>query len=118
MTEYNSKLKLSKDFLLGGILAATSIAIGNSKRAYFSKDKIATAVLYLTIVGRPGANKTKPLEIAFNPIRRKEHDFDDEQQFTIKIDMPKLSINYSVLNIQKKKILNTPFFQMQPKRKF
>lgn len=83
VTEYNSKLKLSKDFLLGGILAATSIAIGNSKRAYFSKDKIATAVLYLTIVGRPGANKTKPLEIAFNPIRRKEHDFDDEQQFTI-----------------------------------
>lgn len=81
--EYKTKLKLSQDFLLGGILAATSVAIGNSKRAYFSKDKIAIAVLYIAIVGRPGANKTKPLEITFGPIRKMEHDSDDERQLSI-----------------------------------
>ncbi|MEY4906159.1 MAG: hypothetical protein RLZZ292_3974, partial [Bacteroidota bacterium] len=80
---YNSNLRLSNDFLLGGILSASSVAIGNAKRAYFSRDKIASAALFLAIVGRAGANKSQPISIALKPIRRMEHDLDDEQQYVI-----------------------------------
>jgi Protein of unknown function (DUF3987) len=80
---YNKDLRLSKDFLLGSILSATSVAIGNAKRAYFSRDKIASASLFLAIVGRAGANKSQPISIALKPVRRMEHDLDDEKQFII-----------------------------------
>jgi hypothetical protein len=80
---YNKDLRLSKDFLLGSILAASSVAIGNTKRAYFSRDKIASASLFLVIVGRAGANKSQPISIALKPIRRMEHDLEDEKQYVI-----------------------------------
>jgi hypothetical protein len=80
---YNKDLRLSKDFLLGSILSASSVAIGNTKRAYFSRDKIASASLFLAIVGRAGANKSQPISIALKPIRRMEHDLEDAKQYII-----------------------------------
>ncbi len=61
-----------KDFFAGGILAAASVAIGNSVQLRVRDTQIEAPVLYLALVGAPGINKTHPLNFAFKAILEKD----------------------------------------------
>ncbi len=61
-----------KDYSAGGILAATSVAIGNSVLFNFRSTQTEAAVIYLALVGAAGINKTHPLNFALTPIRDRD----------------------------------------------
>lgn len=67
------------DFTGASILFAGSVAIGNTHRVEVQTDWLESAVLYIALVGRPGTNKTHPLNWAVKPIR--EHDTRTHSQY-------------------------------------
>ena len=84
-------LQFPIDFSAGSILFAASVAIGNTRRVKVMQDREATACLYITLVGKPGTNKTHPLTFFTSPIterdsesfiryKREKQEYDDWQQ--------------------------------------
>lgn len=61
-------LQFSKDFSSGSILFATSVAIGNNFELQVKEGWRESALLYLTLVGPPGSNKSHPLSFFVSPI--------------------------------------------------
>lgn len=70
------------DFLSAGIIAAASVAIGNSRRIRIRGNWSVNPMLYMVFVGRPGLGKTPPLNAAFKAIydldKRRHSQFLDE----------------------------------------
>jgi hypothetical protein len=68
----NSDLNFPIDFICASILYVASIAIGNSHRVKVKNGWTESAVLYISIVGPPGTNKTHPLTFALQPIMEED----------------------------------------------
>jgi hypothetical protein len=57
------------DFTGASMLFATSIAIGNSFKIKVNEKWLSNAVVYIALIGRPGTNKSHPLQFALAPIK-------------------------------------------------
>lgn len=68
----NSDLNFPVDFIGAAILYVSSIAIGNTHRIKVKNGWSESAVLYISIVGAPGTNKTHPLIFALQPIVKED----------------------------------------------
>ena len=66
----NESLKFPLDFIRASILYAVSVSIGNTHRVEIMKGWQENAVLYLSIVGRAGTNKSHPISFALKPIEQ------------------------------------------------
>ncbi len=64
----NESLNFPVDFIGSSILFATSVAVGNTCHVEIRKGHRENAGIYLTLVGRPGSNKSHPLNFALKPI--------------------------------------------------
>ena len=56
------------DYTAASMMAAISVAIGNSHRVEVKRNWHESAILYIAIVGRPGACKSHPLAFAMQPL--------------------------------------------------
>ena len=61
ITDTNQSLNFPIDFIGASILYAVSVSIGNTHRVEIKKGWQENAVLYLSIVGRAGTNKSHPV---------------------------------------------------------
>jgi hypothetical protein len=64
----NKDLNFPIDFIGASMLFAASVAIGNTYRAEWKNGWQESAVLYLSLVGNKGTNKSHPLSFALKPI--------------------------------------------------
>lgn len=69
----NESLNFPNDFIGASILYAASVSIGNTHKIEIKKGWEETAVLYLSIVGRPGTNKSAPVSFALKPIEQRDN---------------------------------------------
>lgn len=80
----NESLNFPIDYIGGSILYAISISIGNTHMVELMKGWSENAVIYLAMVGRPGSNKSHPLNFALNPINdedlRKFKDYEEKKK--------------------------------------
>jgi hypothetical protein len=65
-------LRYPQDYLASSILYTVSVAVGNTHWVEMKKGWVQNAILFLTLVGRPGVNKSSPLDFAVEPIRKKD----------------------------------------------
>lgn len=72
ITGTNESLKYPIDFIGASILYAVSVSIGNTRRIEVMKGWQENAVLYLSIVGRAGTNKSHPISFALKPIEQRD----------------------------------------------
>lgn len=56
------------DYTAASMMAAISVAIGNSHRVEVKRNLHESTILYIAIVGRPGACKSHPLAFAMQPL--------------------------------------------------
>ncbi|WZL89766.1 DUF3987 domain-containing protein [Salinimicrobium sp. 3283s] len=75
ITATNRSLNYPTDFIGASMLYAVSVAVGNTHKIHNGVFE-QTAVLYLSIVGRAGTNKSHPLTFALKPIEER-----DKQRF-------------------------------------
>ncbi len=73
ITDTNESLSFPIDFIGASILYAVSVSIGNTHRVEIKKGWQENAVLYLSIVGRAGTNKSHPVSFALQPIEQREN---------------------------------------------
>ncbi len=69
----NESLNFPIDFIGASMLYAVSVAIGNTHKIEIMKDWQENAVLYLSIVGRAGTNKSHPFSFALKPIEQRDN---------------------------------------------
>jgi len=72
ITATNESLNFPIDFIGASILYAVSVSIGNTHRVEIKKGWQENAVLYLSIVGRAGTNKSHPISFALRPIEQQD----------------------------------------------
>lgn len=75
VTAANTVLGFPKDYLAMSMLTAMSAAIGNTHKVEHMDGWQEYCILFVALVGRPGANKSHPLSFAMQPLI----DFDAEQ---------------------------------------
>ena len=75
VTEANTVLGFPKDYLAMSMLTVMSAAIGNTHKVEYNTCWQEYCILFVALVGRPGANKSHPLSFAMQPLI----DFDAEQ---------------------------------------
>ncbi|PRY09037.1 uncharacterized protein DUF3987 [Pontibacter ummariensis] len=68
----NESLNFPVDFAGAAVLYSVSLAIGNTHRVEVMKGWLESALLYITLVGRPGTNKSHPLSWYIQPIFAKD----------------------------------------------
>lgn len=73
ITATNESLNFPIDFIGASILYAVSVSIGNTHRVEIMKGWQESAVLYLSIVGRAGTNKSHPISFALKPIEHRDN---------------------------------------------
>ncbi len=73
MTDTNESLSFPIDFIGASILYAVSVSIGNTHKVEIKKGWQENAVLYLSIVGRAGTNKSHPVSFALQPIEQRDN---------------------------------------------
>lgn len=67
------------DYVAAAILAAIAVGIGNSHLVQVKRNWLESPILYMALIGRPGANKSHPLSFAFQPFI--EHDYRQNQEY-------------------------------------
>lgn len=72
ITATNESLNFPVDFIGASLLYAVSVAIGNSFDIEIKKGWTENAVLYLSLVGRAGTNKSHPPSFALRPIENRD----------------------------------------------
>ena len=65
------------DYVAAAMLVAVSVAIGNTHLARMKEGWDESAILYMALIGRPGANKSHPLSFAMRPFV--EHDYEQNR---------------------------------------
>lgn len=75
VTEANAILGFPKDYLAMSMLTAMSAVVGNTHKVEHIPGWEEYCILFVALVGRPGANKSHPLSFAMQPLI----DFDTEQ---------------------------------------
>ena len=73
ITTTNESLNFPIDFIGASILYAVSVSIGNTHRIEIKKGWQESPVLYLSIVGRAGTNKSHPFSFALKPIEQRDN---------------------------------------------
>jgi hypothetical protein len=73
ITATNESLNFPIDFIGASILYAVSVSIGNTHKVEIKKGWQENAVLYLSIVGRAGTNKSHPVSFALQPIEQQDN---------------------------------------------
>jgi len=68
----NDSLNFPIDFIGNSILYAISVSIGNTHKVELKKGWQESAVLYLSLVGLPGTNKSHPISFALKPIEHRD----------------------------------------------
>lgn len=66
--ELHTSCSFPIDYTASAMLAAISVAIGNTHRVEVKRNWRESAIIYMAIVGRPGANKSHPLNFALRPL--------------------------------------------------
>jgi hypothetical protein len=69
----NESLNFPIDFIGASMLYAVSVAIGNTHKVEIMKGWSENTVLYLSLVGRPGTNKSHPFSFALKPIEQRDN---------------------------------------------
>ena len=67
------------DYVGAAMLVAVSVAVGNTHLARMKEGWDESAILYMALIGRPGANKSHPLSFAMRPFV--EHDYEQNRIF-------------------------------------
>jgi len=65
------------DYVGAAMLVAVSVAVGNTHLARMKEGWDESAILYMALIGRPGANKSHPLSFAMRPFV--EHDYEQNR---------------------------------------
>lgn len=72
ITATNESLNFPVDFIGASILYAISVSIANTHRVEIMKGWKESAVIYLSLVGRAGTNKSHPISYALKPIEQRD----------------------------------------------
>ncbi len=75
ISEVNDCYGYPVDYVAAAMLVAVSVAIGNTHLVRMKEGWDESAILYMALIGRPGANKSHPLSFAMRPFV----DYDYEQ---------------------------------------
>ena len=67
------------DYIAAAILTAIAIGIGNTHLAQIKQGWLESPILYMALIGRPGANKSHPLSFAMKPFF--DYDYRQNQEF-------------------------------------
>ncbi len=67
------------DYIAAAILTAIAIGIGNTHLAQIKQGWLESPILYMALIGRPGANKSHPLSFAMKPFL--DYDYRQNQEF-------------------------------------
>mgnify|MGYP002088354548 CR=1 FL=1 len=67
------------DYIAAAILTAIAVGIGNTHLAQIKQGWIESPILYMALIGRPGANKSHPLSFAMKPFL--DYDYRQNQDF-------------------------------------
>ena len=67
------------DYVAAAILAAIAVGIGNSHLVQVKRNWLESPILYMALIGRPGAHKSHPLSFALQPFI--EHDYCQNQEY-------------------------------------
>jgi len=70
--ETNEALNFPVDFMGASILYAISISTGNTHKIEIMRGWQENAVLYLSLVGKAGTNKSHPLSFAIKPVEKQD----------------------------------------------
>ena len=64
------------------MLSALAVSIGNSHLEQVKRGWVESPILYMALIGRPGANKSHPLSFAFQPfIEDYRHNKEYQEQY-------------------------------------
>lgn len=74
ITNLNATIGFPMDYTGAAILFALSVAIGTSARITPKRGWFECAILWLALVGRPGANKTHPLSMMLRPLNLRDRE--------------------------------------------
>ncbi len=74
INEINRVMLAPIDFVAAAVLWNASVAIGTTYKAYAKKGRSEPAILYITLVGSPGTNKTFPLKFLMKGLQRKNEE--------------------------------------------
>ena len=66
--ELNDSNGFPADYTAASMMAAISVAIGNSHRVEVKRNWQESAIVYIAIVGRPGDCKSHPLTFVMRPL--------------------------------------------------
>jgi hypothetical protein len=55
------------DYISAAILTALAVGIGNTHLAQMKQGWLESPILYMALIGKPGANKSHPLSFAMKP---------------------------------------------------
>jgi hypothetical protein len=61
-------LRFNEDYLASSILSAVSSSIGSTYRIKIKESWTENSVIYISLVGRPGINKSAPLNWSYKPL--------------------------------------------------
>lgn len=78
--ELHSGCGFPLDYTASAMLAAISVAIGNTHRVEVKRNWQESAIVYMALVGRPGACKSHPLTFAMRPLVNADWKNDQEYQ--------------------------------------
>ena len=67
------------DYIAAAILTAIAVGIGNTHLAQIKRGWMESPILYMALIGRPGANKSHPLSFAMKPFL--DYDYKQNQEF-------------------------------------
>ena len=73
ITELHDSQGYPIDYIAAAMLSALAVSIGNSHLVQVKRGWLESPILYMALIGRPGANKSHPLSFAFHPFI--EHDY-------------------------------------------
>lgn len=79
ITELHASQGYPIDYIAAAILSALAVSIGNSHLAQVKRGWVESPILYMVLIGRPGANKSNPLSFAFHPFI--EHDYRHNKEY-------------------------------------
>jgi hypothetical protein len=70
--ELRDKLNFPVDYTGTSILFAASVAIGDAVKVRVKDGWVEQATLFIALVGRPGSNKSHPMEFAIRPLQERD----------------------------------------------
>ena len=65
-------MNFPKSYIAASLLLAMAVAIGNSRKIRVRGNWSARPILYMALIGRPGALKSHPISFALDPLRRSD----------------------------------------------